>query len=248
MLSHEIGQYDFFPNFEELQRYKGVGQPFYLKIYKERLETVGLFEQWKEFFEATGKFAIDCYKRELEAVLRSKELSGFQLLDLQDFPGQCVALVGVLNAWMESKGLITAKEWRSFCNDVVLLGEIDNFVIEEGEEIRIPVKLSNCGPEVFRGKQLVYCVLAGEEVWAKGVMDIPSSDERVYLAGEVAFIVPKPVKPQKLQVKLSIADSEYKKEYTLWAYPKTEISITKDAIEFQGQRVKIAENFEEAKR
>lgn len=82
---------------------RGVGQPLYLEIYKERLKAVGLYKQWKEFFEATGKFAIDCYKRELEAALRSKELSGFQLLDLQDFPGQCVALVGVLNAWMESK-------------------------------------------------------------------------------------------------------------------------------------------------
>ena len=69
VVSHEIGQYDFFPDFGELERYEGVGQPLYLEIYKERLKAVGLYEQWKEFFEATGKFAIDCYKRELESAL-----------------------------------------------------------------------------------------------------------------------------------------------------------------------------------
>lgn len=247
VVSHEIGQYDFFPDFGELERYEGVGQPLYLEIYKERLKTVGLYEQWKEFFEATGKFAIDCYKRELEAALRSKELSGFQLLDLQDFPGQCVALVGVLNAWMESKGLITAKEWRNFCNDVVILGEIESFVVEEGEIIHIPVKISNSKPEVFHGKQLIYSVATGEESLAEGVLDIPTSNERVHLIGTVQFTVPKLAKAQKVQVKLQIAGSEYENAYTLWAYPKMEISITEDTIVCGEQRVKIVKDLEEAK-
>ncbi len=248
IVSHEIGQYDFFPDFEELERYEGVGQPLYLEIYKERLQAVGLYGQWKEFFEATGKFAIDCYKRELEAAFRSKELSGFQLLDLQDFPGQCVALVGVLNAWMESKGLITAEEWRSFCNDVVILGEIESFVVEEGEVINIPVKISSTKPEVFHGKQLVYSVVAGEEILAEGELNIPISSERVYLVGTVQFTVPKFTKAQKLQVKLHIADSEYENGYTLWAYPKVEISITEERIVCGEQKAKIVKGLEEAKK
>lgn len=247
VLSHEIGQYDFFPDFSELERYEGVGQPLYLEIYKERLQAVGLYEQWKEFFEATGKFAIDCYKRELEAALRSKELSGFQLLDLQDFPGQCVALVGVLNAWMESKGLITAKEWRSFCNNVVILGEIENFVVEEEEEVIIPIKLSNSTPEVFHGKQLVYSVIIAEELLAEGVLEIPKSSERVCLVGGLQFTVPKLAKPGKIQVKLQLADTEYENAYTLWAYPKKQISITEEAICFGEQSVRIVDTLKEAK-
>lgn len=246
IISHEIGQYDFFPDLRELERYEGVGQPLYLKIYKERLQAAGLYEDWEAFFEATGKLAIDCYKRELEAAFRSKELSGFQLLDLQDFPGQCVALVGVLNAWMESKGLITPKEWRSFCNDVVILGEIERFVVEEGDVVTIPVKISNSTPQVFHGKQLVYSVASQKETLSEGILDIPVSGERVYAAGTVQFTVSMLTKPQKLQVKLHIKESEYENTYTLWAYPKTQISITDEAITYEGQTVKIVKTIEEA--
>lgn len=248
VISHEIGQYDFFPDFSELERYDGVGQPLYLEIYRERLQAVGLYEQWKEFFEATGTFAIDCYKRELEAALRSKELSGFQLLDLQDFPGQCVALVGVLNAWMESKGLITAREWRNFCNDVVLLGEIERFVVEEEDEVNIPLMISVCNSEFIEGKRLYYSATMEDRVLAEGVFGIPESKERVRLAGEVKFKVPILNKPENVQVRLYIDGTEYANSYTLYAYPKVEINITEDAITYGEQRVKIVKTIEEAKR
>lgn len=64
---------------------------------------------------------MQCYKRELETAFKSRELAGFQILDLQDFTGQGTALVGILNAFMENKGLITADDWRSFCSDCVLM-------------------------------------------------------------------------------------------------------------------------------
>ncbi len=248
VISHEIGQYDFFPDFEELERYDGVGQPLYLEVYKERLQAIGLYEQRKEFFEATGKLAVDCYKRELEAALRSKELSGFQLLDLQDFPGQCVALVGVLNAWMESKGLITAKEWRNFCNDIVLLGEIENFVVEETQQVNMPIKLSVCNSKVIHGRELNYSVTAGQNVITEGALKIPVSEERVRLAGVLRFKVPKLDEPEQIQIRLYIGDTEYENTYTLWAYPKREISITEEAIQCGEQRAKIVKTVEEAKR
>ena len=40
-------------------------------------------------------------------------MGGFQLLDIQDFPGQGTALVGMLNVFMESKGIIEAAAWES---------------------------------------------------------------------------------------------------------------------------------------
>lgn len=47
--------------------------------------------------------AYNCYKLEIEAAMRSEYISGFQLLDLQDFTGQGTALVGMLDAFMEEK-------------------------------------------------------------------------------------------------------------------------------------------------
>jgi hypothetical protein len=48
-------------------------------------------------------------------------MGGFQLLDIQDFPGQGTALVGMLNVFMESKGIIAPEQWRQFCCETVPL-------------------------------------------------------------------------------------------------------------------------------
>lgn len=246
VISHEVGQYDFFPDFTELGRYEGSQQPLYLEIYRERMEKSGIYEQWKDFFEATGTFAIDCYRREIEAALRTKELSGFQLLDLQDFPGQNVALVGVLNAWMESKNLITPAKWRMFCNDTVILAELNSFVVKEKEEIRMPVRLSVCNWEAFTGTELKYWVNLGEVCLAEGSLPIVKGITRLKDVGIVAFNIPALKQPGKVHITLQITDTEYVNTYTLWAYPDFEVEITQDKISCGDKEVYIAKTLVEA--
>ena len=40
---------------------------------------------------------------EMEMAFRTPGMAGFQLLDLQDYPGQGTALVGILDAFMDNK-------------------------------------------------------------------------------------------------------------------------------------------------
>jgi len=63
----------------------------------------------------------------MEAALRTKNLAGFQLLDLQDYPGKGTALVGILDAFMDNKKLISKEQWNQSCNDVVLLLEFPRY-------------------------------------------------------------------------------------------------------------------------
>lgn len=246
VVSHEIGQYDFFPDFTELGRYEGSQQPLYLNVYMERMEKSGILEQWKDFYQATGALAIDCYRREIEAALRSKELSGFQLLDMQDFPGQNVALVGVLNAWLESKGLISPADWRKFCSDTVILGELESFVVTEKQQITMPVKLSVCNWEQFEGEELTYQVCMGGEELAIGWFAIEKGSERLQEVGVISFDIPTLQKPEKIEIKLQITDTEYANEYTLWAYPQVEVEITEEDIAYEGKSVKLVKTLEEA--
>lgn len=247
VISHEIGQYDFFPDFEELGRYEGSQQPLYLEIYRKRMEESDTFQQWKDFYQATGTFAIDCYRREIEAALRSKELSGFQLLDLQDFPGQNVALVGVLNAWMESKGLITPEEWRSFCNDTVILGELKSFIGTEKEEISIPVRLSVCNWDIFDGTEVAYQITIGAGIIKEGSLPITKGTTRLQDVGAVKFAIPSLNSPKRMDIRLWIPNTEYENNYTLWAYPNEEIEITENAITSYGEKqILIAHTLERA--
>ena len=65
--------------------------------------------------------------------MKTKQFSGFQLLDLHDFPGQGTALVGLLDAFWDSKGLIEASAFRQFCAPVVPLARFAKAVYSGDE-------------------------------------------------------------------------------------------------------------------
>ena len=112
IVTHEIGQYETYPNFKEIEKYTGSLKARNFEVFRERLDEKGLLPLAEDYFKCSGKLAVQCYKEEMEAVFRSRLLGGFQILDIQDFSGQGTALVGVLDAFMDSKGLITDSEWR----------------------------------------------------------------------------------------------------------------------------------------
>lgn len=68
--------------------------------------------------------------------MKTPGISGFQLLDLHDFPGQGTALVGLLNAFWESKGVANAEEFRQFSAPVVPLARFSKAVYKTTSSLR----------------------------------------------------------------------------------------------------------------
>jgi hypothetical protein len=124
-------------------------------IFKERLEEKGLGDLAFDYFKNSGALAVACYKDELETALRTPSLAGFQILDIQDFSGQGTALVGVLNAFMENKGLVSAAGWREFCSDAVVQAEFDSYIAHAGKDFHFTASLA-----YFRDGSLEKPVLA----------------------------------------------------------------------------------------
>lgn len=145
-VTHEVGQYNVYPDYDEIPKYTGVVEARNFEIFRERLEQAGMGGQAADFFRCSGKLSRDCYKMEIEAAMRSPHVAGFQLLDLQDFPGQGTALVGMLNALRENKGFIEPKDWRGFCGDLVPLAVFDSFVWESGQTVTVGIVLRNNRP------------------------------------------------------------------------------------------------------
>ena len=222
VVSHEIGQYETFPNFKEIEKYKGVLKARNFEVFRERLEEKGMLEQAEDFFMASGKLAAQCYKMELETAFRSKELSGFQILDLQDFSGQGTALVGMLDAFMDNKGIISAKDWRSFCSDAVLLLEMPRFVFEAGYEIESKIKLSYYRPEPLGERQLRFQLL--EEDAHVIYEEVTQITEKMILGlNELKLIkikMPEVNQPKKLVIQLEILESNISNQYEVWVFPK----------------------------
>lgn len=249
VISHEVGQYVFYPDFSEIPHYTGPLKPRNIEAMRENLERAGLYGEHEAFFRQTGHLAVDCYKREIETLLRSREVSGFQLLDLQDYTGQGTALVGVLNAMMENKGLISAEEWREFCAGTVVLGEFASFTGMMGEDIRFDVQISECDPE--KQHTCIRCTLMdGErELYA---CDVTPGARQGRLTDAVSVTFPAECYRDAMQeritgltVVLTLEDGT-RNHYPIWLIPLIDIRITREGIEKDGRMVAFVSAEEKA--
>ena len=214
IISHETGQFQTYPDFLEIKKYTGVLYPYNFEIFRRRLAAAGMLSQADDFHKASGLWSVKLYKADIEMDLQTKNMAGFQLLDIQDYPGQGSAFVGILDAFMESKGITTSEEWRQWCSPVVPLLEVEKFCFEDGEKIQAKVKVANYGGSSLYGKKLKWKIGDAEGVmniftYAEGLIDVGILDE--YASAD---------KPTKLNVSLNIEGTEARNSYELWVYPK----------------------------
>lgn len=217
VVTHEIGQYAVYPDFHEIHKYTGVLQARNFEIFRERLEKAGMLSQAEDFFRCSGKLSRDCYKMEIEAAMRSAHIAGFQLLDLQDFPGQGTALVGMLNALMENKGFIQPEEWRGFCGDCVPLAQFDSFVWTAGENINIGLAIRNHRPNLQ--KQTLHMTLTcNERLLAEAKAEIPAAAMGYCGLGGVGF-TPSPDVNGKAVLTLTLTETGITNRYEVIILP-----------------------------
>ena len=221
VVNHEIGQYETFPDFSEIEKYTGVLKPRNLIEFRRRLDAKGMLKQAHDFFVNSGALAVACYKNELEAALRSSYLAGFQILDIQDFSGQGTALVGVLNAFMENKGLITASDWRKFCSSAVLQAEFDSFIVTSGQTFSFVASLSYFCRESLSECKLI-CNLTDEDniIIDTKSAQIPSTTENGrHILGNFSMQIPAIETPNALRLTIELEGTGIENSYKLWAYP-----------------------------
>ena len=259
VISHETGQFQTYPDYLEMKKYTGVLHPYNFEVFRRRLAAAGMLSQADDFHKASGLWSVKLYKADIEMDLRTRNMAGFQLLDIQDYPGQGSAFVGILDAFMESKGITTPEEWRQWCSPVVPLLEVEKFCFEDGEKIQAKVKVANYGGSSLKGKKLKWHLAAENGLFYmddgtfstkdgevrknvgdlmaedEGVLNIFSYDEGLVDVGELngVFHVQKPT---KLLLTLNIEGTEARNSYELWVYPKKAMEkkgviITKDLNE-----------------
>ena len=214
IISHETGQFQTYPDYREIKKYTGVLHPYNFEVFRRRLAAAGMLSQADDFHKASGLWSVKLYKADIEMDLRTRNMAGFQLLDIQDYPGQGSAFVGILDAFMESKGITTSEEWRQWCSPVVPLLEMKKFCFEDGEKIQAKVKVANYGGTSLYGKKLMWKI--GD---AEGVMNIFTYDEGLIDVGILDEEISAD-KPAKLNVSLNIEGTEARNSYELWVYPK----------------------------
>lgn len=220
VIAHETGQRCMYPNFREMKKYTGVLEPRNMEVFRERLDAHGMLAQADDFFQATGAHTVLQYKEVNEALLRTPNSGGFQLLGLADFPGQGSAFVGILDAFWESKGLVTPEKYRESCAPTVLLCRLPKRVYSSGETLvprfavyhygRVPLEKGELrwSLETQQGAIIGNGTVPMDEISCGTVREIGSAD--IPLAGTQ--------QPSKLTLKVSLG-KKLNNEWDIWVYP-----------------------------
>ena len=226
IISHETGQFQVYPNYEEIKKYTGVLKPRNFEIFKKRLEEAGMIDQAHDFMMASGKWSALLYRADIEMNLRTPEWGGFQLLDLQDYPGQGSAYVGILDAFMESKGLIAPEEWRHFCSEVVPLFCTEKFCWTNDEALTGEVEIANYSESDLNGKQLSWTLTdSKQQVLDKGVLPLQVKQGELAKVGTLKPAIASVRKAEKVTLALSIDGTPYRNDYSLWIYPAADKEV-----------------------
>ncbi len=232
IISHESGQFQTYPDYNEIKKYTGVLYPYNMEIFRSRLEKAGMPDQAEAFHRASGHWSVQLYKADIEMDLRTRGMAGFQLLDIQDYPGQGSAYVGILDAFMESKGITTPQEWRQWCNDVVPLAVLPKFCYTNNEQLKAKIQIANYGQESLEGKTLHCCIVSSDKEKNKytvcgtgivieksftltagnGLLDVGTFDIDL---SKLEFLKD----PEKLTLYSFIEDTDYENSWPVWIYP-----------------------------
>ncbi len=220
VVSHEIGQWCAYPNFNEIEKYDGVLQAKNFEIFQESLRENDLGHLADSFLLASGKLQALCYKAEIEAALRTPGFGGFQLLDLHDFPGQGTALVGVLDPFWEEKGYITPEEFSRFCNTTVPLARMEKRIFYSDESFIALAEVAHFGEEELIQTVPGWCITDQKmDTLFHGYFDTLniSIGNNIHI-GKINVELGKITEPKKLLLSLNV--NGFENDWGFWVYPK----------------------------
>lgn len=231
-VTHEMGQWCVYPNFKEIKKYTGVYKAKNFELFQEDLKDQGMEAQAEQFLMASGKLQALCYKAEIEKSLRTKDAGGFQLLQLNDYPGQGTALIGLLDAFWDEKGYIDAKQFSRFCNSTVPLVRMPKFVFTSADTLTASVEIYQYGKSTLQNATINWVITDDKKnVFAKGSfkpIDIPIGN--CFNIGKISKSLSSISKATKLNLEVGIQNTSFINDWNFWVYPSSLPTIKNDSV------------------
>ncbi len=221
VIGHEIGQWCAYPNFAEIKKYRGYLKARNFEIFRDSLAAQHMGDEAEWFLYASGRLQALCYKEEVESALRTPGLGGFELLGLTDFPGQGTAPVGVLDAFWDEKGYVTADEFSRFCNAIVPLARLPKRVFTTDETLVAPIEAANFSAAALAGAT-PYCKLVADDgrVLASQIFDardVPVANG--IPLGTANFDLKNISAPAHCKLVAGFAGTKIENDWDVWVYP-----------------------------
>ncbi|MBQ8300584.1 MAG: hypothetical protein IJX57_01275, partial [Clostridia bacterium] len=235
VMGHETGQYQVYPNFEkEIPKYEsGVFAPRNLSRFQDTMESKGLIDKNEEFSRVTARTSAIQYRADIEAALKTSNFGGYQLLSIQDFPGQNTALVGILDSFMDDKdGGFTSEEYKSFNSPVTTLAKIPKYMYNTTDTFTAEAVITNYSEDDINDIEAKWSIrLEDGTILKEGTLESVNA-----LQGDVTSlgninekeIFASITKAQKLTFTVSAAGNT--NSYSLWVYPVETETVSDDVL------------------
>jgi len=227
VISHESGQRCVYPNFEEIKKYTDSPvEPRNFEIFRNLLQKNGMLDQANDFFRASGALTVLEYKAVIEALLRSSKSAGFQLLSINDFPGQGYAPVGILDPFWDSKGLVTPEKFRTFCAPTVALLRYEKSSYFNIETFTGKAEVYNFSNSAIKNATLKWWLtdVSGAVIRQGKLKNQTIANDGVSPVGEFSIPLQNIGSGQKYTVHLSVND-HIENSWDIWVYPKHENTL-----------------------
>lgn len=218
VFSFEVGQYEVLLDFTEIEKFKSILIPDNLRYVKERVSERGFLDKWDKWVAASGELALISYREEIEAAMRTEDMSGISLLGLQDFPGQGTALVGMINSHFEPKPYPFAQpeRFRRFFRSQLPLALMDRYTYTAGEAIDFDVSFANYGKDTVSGTLECTLEVDDEIIWGQKIENVSCACSKITRLGSFSALTDGIERNTKGTLKISLAGIE--NEYPVWIY------------------------------
>jgi len=233
VVSHEIGQWAVFPDIREIEKHTGVYRPVNLEAISDLLRRNGLIEYASDFASASGQLSLRLYKDEIEFALRTPGFGGFQLLDLIDYPWQNTATVGILDAYWQSKGLISEEGFRRFCGPTVPLARMPKLTWTVGETLTADIEIAHYGERDIPNETIRWVVRAEDgEFEASGAWSRRGlRTGQLSRVGRIAVPLEQTPAPAKLCLSVLLENTGARNDWELWVYPEAPAGAVPAGVE-----------------
>lgn len=171
VITHEMGQWCSYPDFDIINKFKGYMKPSNYKQFRHSAERKGVLRYNKDFAYCSGKNQLRFLKEDIEANMRTKAIKGYEYLDLHDYLGQGGAFVGILDAFWDNKGYTEPPEIKKIVSDIVLLTRLNSYVFKNTDTVSTPVIIANYGDGDIVGASLKVSLVLDNEIYFESVTE-----------------------------------------------------------------------------
>lgn len=223
VLSHEVGQWCAYPDFREIEKYTGALAAKNFEIIRDRLRANGLGDLFEDFFQSAGRWQMEMVKLEIERLALTPNLAGFQLLGLNDFPGQGTALVGLLDAFWDEKRYVDRDLIRMACGPVTVMARLDRQVVFAGETVEARFVVRNASADVLDGLRVQWRLERGPDgtpTDPTGECALPTAEAGALVSGPPLQLATEPARdPARWTLRLALRRGDTTlatNRYPLW--------------------------------